>query len=288
MEFKAKDRRLEGETLLRQCQLAELYILDVFVEICEKYDLKYFLDAGTLLGAARHGGFIPWDDDIDVGMPRKDYDRFLKLATKALPPNLLVTPSDEYEGIGSFAKIYDRSSFFCERESSAQEPCGIFIDIFPYEEIPKLPDCIGRPLIRLCNMAFINVRVHRRLHHRTILGIFLSGIKALVWNLIYLATRATFSLLKLFCHRVWRYTPGASFWTYHAGFEKRDLFPFGKVEFEGKAYSSPRNIDVHLTHFYGDWRTPPPPEKRVWHHASVISLTQAPDAPWAREYQGGK
>lgn len=286
MEFKAKDRRLEGETLLRQCQLAELYILDVFVEICEKYNLRYFLDAGTLLGAARHGGFIPWDDDIDVGMPREDYDRFLKIAAKVLPDNLLVTPSKEYEGVGSFAKIYDRSSFFCERDSCAQEPCGIFIDIFPYEEIPHLPARIGRPLARLCNSAFINVRVHRRLHHRTITGIFVSWLKAVVWNSIYLATHLAFSVLKLFRHRVWRYTPGTSFWTYHDGFEYDDLFPLGTVEFEGKSYSSPHDVNVQLAHFYGDWRTPPSLEKRVWHHASVISLERAPESPWARPYKG--
>lgn len=282
MEFKAKDRRLEGETLLRQCQLAELYILDVFVEICEKHNLQYFLDAGTLLGAARHGGFIPWDDDIDVGMPREDYDRFLKLAADALPENLLVTPSKEYEGVGSFAKIYDRSSFFCERESCAQEPCGIFIDIFPYEEIPLLPARIGRPLALLCNTAFINVRVHRRLHHRTISGIFLSGLKALVWNSIYIITRLIYASLKLFRPRVWRYTPGTLFSVYHDGFESGDLFPLGSIAFEGSQYSAPRNVEVQLTHFYGDWRELPPEEKRLW-HASIICPSEAPNAPWVRE-----
>lgn len=63
-------------------------ILKIFHMICEKEDLKYILDFGTLLGAIRHKGFIPWDDDLDVSMPRKDYEKFLKVASKYLPENM--------------------------------------------------------------------------------------------------------------------------------------------------------------------------------------------------------
>lgn len=284
MEFKAKDRRLEGETLLRQCQLAELYILDVFVEICEKYNLRYFLDAGTLLGAARHSGFIPWDDDIDVGMPRVDLKRFLEVAPKELPETLFVTPNEEYEDVGSIYKIRERTSFFCDINTNSQEPCGLYIDIFPYEEVPYLPDKIGRPLTQLCKEAFLNAWIHRRLHHRTIAGIFDSFVKALIWTSLYYLTRSAFALLKACCHKVWRYTPGVFYNTYHSGFEAEDVYPLGFVKFEGKQYRAPRNVDNHLTHFYGNWRELPPPEKRQW-HASIICTTQAPDAPWACKYK---
>lgn len=282
MEFKAKDRRLEGDTLLRQCQLAELYILDVFVEICEKYDLKYFLDAGTLLGAVRHGGFIPWDDDIDVGMPREDLKKFLEVAPKELPETLFVTPNKDYEDVGSIYKIRDRTSFFCDIHTNSQEPCGVYIDIFPYEEIPLLPDWFGRPLTQLCRDAFLNAWIHRRLHHRTIVGVFVSGIKASVWTSLYYLSRGIFALFGLFCHKVWRYTPGAFYNTYHSGFEAKDVFPLKPIAFEDKQYLAPCNVDNHLAHFYGDWRKLPPEEKREW-HASIICPTQAPNAPWARK-----
>ena len=72
------DERLSGGTVLRQAQLVMLRILRVFDAICKKHSLTYWLDAGTLLGAARHGGFIPWDDDIDVMMPLADYEHFCK------------------------------------------------------------------------------------------------------------------------------------------------------------------------------------------------------------------
>ena len=79
------DERLKGDTVLRQAQLVMLRILRVFDAICTKHSLTYWLDAGTLLGAARHGGFIPWDDDIDVMMPLSDYEKFCTLAEKELP-----------------------------------------------------------------------------------------------------------------------------------------------------------------------------------------------------------
>ena len=71
-----------NKDLLRQVQLIQLEILKDFVKVCNKYNLQYFLDGGTLLGAVRHKGFIPWDDDLDVAMPRKDYDKFCKIASR--------------------------------------------------------------------------------------------------------------------------------------------------------------------------------------------------------------
>ena len=70
---------------LRQLQLYELNLLKTFADICEKNNLRYYMIGGTILGAVRHKGFIPWDDDIDIGMPREDYIRFLEIAQKSLP-----------------------------------------------------------------------------------------------------------------------------------------------------------------------------------------------------------
>ena len=69
---------------LRRLQLVELDILRDIDKVCREHGIRYFLDSGTLLGAVRHGGFIPWDDDVDLGMPRHDYERFLEIAPRAL------------------------------------------------------------------------------------------------------------------------------------------------------------------------------------------------------------
>ena len=77
---------MEIDSRLRKLQMAELEILKEFVRLCEAHGLQYYLVGGTLLGAVRHKGFIPWDDDIDVAMPRGDYDRFSQIAPKELDP----------------------------------------------------------------------------------------------------------------------------------------------------------------------------------------------------------
>ena len=138
-----KDRRLEGETTLRQCQLVQLHLLYVFDAICKEYNLTYFLGGGTLLGAMRHGGFIPWDDDLDVGMPRKDYKKFLKIAPKVLPKDVILQCQETHPwSVVAFAKLRDAYSFYCEMDSTIRtsDNLGIFIDIFPYDEMPKIKD----------------------------------------------------------------------------------------------------------------------------------------------------
>lgn len=283
MEFKAKDRREEGDTPLRRAQLAELYILDVFVEICEKYKLSYFLAGGALLGAMRHGGFIPWDDDIDIAMPIDDYRRFLSVAEKELPENLLLAPGSEYSGRHPMGKIYDRTSFFCEVDTDVRYPCGIYIDIFPQSKQPVLPHRVGYGMMKLAGLAWISLREHLTLHHHSVSGIFISWMKACVWTCVYWGIVGLSKLLGLFLPTRWHDPLGFLTRYYHDGFTDEDLFPTSTVTFEGQTYAAPRNVEGYLRALYGNWRELPPPEKREW-HASIICPTQAPNAPWARPY----
>lgn len=283
MTFNAKDRRLEGATPLRQCQLTQLYLLEVFAEICDEHNLKYFLDAGTLIGAMRHKGFIPWDDDLDVGMPEKDYKKFLTIAEKELPEGILLQTPKKYPGVPvPYAKLRDRYSFYCEPNSVVQLPCGIFMDIFPFVKYPKLPLSVTGVIGKWCYYSWISECVYRTRQNGSVIGVFFSSCKALAWYLIYLASKGLFNLLTLFSKHVLKYSPEIGWWDY-PGFEESDIFPLVKREFEGRMFYTPKDSDKFLTTRYGDWRTPPSEAARRIHH-SIICPTQAPEVPWAMKY----
>ena len=108
---------------LRDVQLQELRILEAFDGICNKAGLSYFFVSGTLLGAMRHNGFIPWDDDIDVGMLPEDYRRFSRIAASMLPRHLAYHAENENGSWLGFAKISDGE---------------LDIDVFPFEPKPNL------------------------------------------------------------------------------------------------------------------------------------------------------
>ena len=116
----------------------ELNLLVCFKEICEKHKLDYFLTGGTLLGAVRHKGFIPWDDDIDVGMPREDYETFLRVASSCLPDGIfLQTRKTDPEVPFNFAKLRDSRTTFIETSIKDLDiNHGVYIDIFPIDYFP--------------------------------------------------------------------------------------------------------------------------------------------------------
>lgn len=129
MEYKA------GE--LRRLQLTLLEIVKDIDRVCRENGIRYFLEGGSCLGARRHGGFIPWDDDVDLGMVRADYDRFLEVAPGALGEGYVVVhPGNEDRLAGQFAKVWKRGTVFATEETiEAGIPQGIFVDIFPYDEV---------------------------------------------------------------------------------------------------------------------------------------------------------
>lgn len=283
MEHSIEDRRLEGDTLLRQCQLTQLYLLEVFADICDKHNLRYFLDAGTLIGAMRHKGFIPWDDDLDVGMPEKDYKEFLKIADRELPEGILLQTPKKFPGTKEpCARLRDRYSFYCEQSTNVELPSGIFIDIYSFVKYPKLPLSFTGPIGKLCYYAWISERVHRTRLNSSIVGVFVSGVKALAWRFLYVFSKLIFRSLTLCSKTVLKYSPEMGWWDF-PGAEESDVFPLVKREFEGGMFYTPNDSDKFLTIRYGDWRTPPPEGSRRIHH-SIICPTQAPDTPWAKKH----
>ena len=120
---------------MKRIWAVELDMYLSFAEICEKYGLKYFVLGGTMLGAVRHNGFIPWDDDLDVGMLREDYEKFLRLATKEIKhPLFLQTPYNDPESFLSWAKIRNSTTTAVSRVTSHRRfNQGLFLDILPLD-----------------------------------------------------------------------------------------------------------------------------------------------------------
>lgn len=264
------DRRREGEDVLRQCQFVQLHLLYVFDAICRELGLKYFLSGGSALGAARHRGFIPWDDDLDVGMPMKDYKIFVQKARCFLPKDtILVTPKDIPFTANPFSKLRDTGSYYCEcrPDIATSDPSGIYLDIFPYEEMPE----IGRPLQVLLKTLISSswYRMHY-FYNNCRWGVLMSLICAplgFLANALHLAARALTGALK-FCFPC--KTTFLMFETiYKHSYKTADIYPLKKLQFEDGEFPVPGNIDAYLAAQYGDWRQVPPPEKRP-RHARII------------------
>ena len=124
---------------LKSLQSKELEMLEAIHSACEALGVRYVIMHGTLLGAVRHKGFIPWDDDIDICMPREDYDLFVKQGAEYLPSNLIIQHSlNEAECPNLFAKVRDaKTTFLHEEHVDLNINQGVFVDVFPIDRIKK-------------------------------------------------------------------------------------------------------------------------------------------------------
>ncbi len=138
IDHEALRQRFNPEgSLLRRMQHRMTEMLVEIDKICRRHDLKYWLCSGTLLGCVRHGGYIPWDDDLDIEMLRVDYEKLLKILPEELPEHLkLQTPDTDSGYFFQFAKVRDTRSYMEETNDYDRifQFKGIFIDIFPYEK----------------------------------------------------------------------------------------------------------------------------------------------------------
>ena len=116
---------------------ASLVCVSVFSEICERHNLKWWADWGTLLGAYRHQGFIPWDDDIDIGMLREDYEKFSAIATKSLGDCFIWQSwHNDTSYALPFGKVRRKNTVYIEEKGTSDGECGFYVDIFPFDNAP--------------------------------------------------------------------------------------------------------------------------------------------------------
>jgi lipopolysaccharide cholinephosphotransferase len=253
----------EGSNL-RKAQMRMLEILTAFDEICNRNNIPYFLDGGTLLGARRHGGFIPWDDDIDVKILQKDYNRLIKALEKELPPQYKVqTRKTDKNYFFDFAKVRDTKTYYREDQNESHDfkYTGAYIDIFTIE--PLFSVYIKRKMDRIRN------RFMFRAGSKNIFGwIFNTSIMGLLYPLYFVRKYVVRFLRKFIKTDTYYHSPGSIVTQCH---KLNEIFPLKKISFEGKMFNAPKDVDAVLTRFYGkDFMTLPPPEKRAIHASEII------------------
>jgi len=269
----------QNRTQAQRLKRVELSLLQAFVSVCDRLQLRYFLLGGTLLGAVRHKGFIPWDDDIDIGMPRQDFERFLSRAQAYLPEEyFLQTHKTDPMFPFCHAKLRDSRTTFIEKSVAHLDMHhGVYIDIFPLDFCPE-----GK----LSRLAFMLKRQLLFLRVRPVFAIPACQRRCAVLELGAKAAAALLSLkYKSYgealeaLEDLYRKTPSSRFVANFCGaYGRREIVPADCFKeavclpFEGMQLAAPKEYDRYLRHIYGEYLTLPPEEKRLPHRVDVIDL----------------
>lgn len=264
----SKNIRLEGE-LLKQLQKVELGILCDVADFCDAHGIQYFLSSGTLLGAIRHKGFIPWDDDIDISMPRKDFEKFLSLRDQ-LPKELecVATRFTHQYPIG-IVKIRKKGTVMKEpKMENLQINHGVWIDVFPIDRV----DSIRFLKIRALCVNLLTTAIYYKLG-------LVADIKHSTRFVCKTLTHFGIERLDKLRTQVMSFeenTRGKYYTNFVSNlgynkllFSETVLFPLSQIEFENRMFSAPGDCDCWLKQAYGDYWQLPPAEEQVNRHKIV-------------------
>ena len=286
--MKRYEERKEYEPeVLEKLHKVQLKMLEDFINSCEKHNLTYFMVYGTAIGAIRHQGFIPWDDDIDVGMLRKDYDKFLTIFPQEMGKKYnLLTPKIDGRYACTVTHIQKKGTKFIS-EMSKDLKCeqGIFMDIFPFDNVAKgkkqqlrqmrmtyfwgkllFLSRTGNPIIPLKGMSKVVAGFACKIIHRMLKLFRISS------GFIY----------RKYVEAATQYNDSDMCGEYITSFEyagclkdkikAKDLFPLKAVPFEYLMVKIPQNNHEFLKKVYGDYMKLPPENERVNHMPLVIDF----------------
>ena len=274
------EQKTENQNDLRKLQLVELDILKEFLRICKKHHLRYYALGGTLLGAVRHEGFIPWDDDIDVGMPRPDFRRFEKIAEKELPEYLHYCSFKKTKGYHHYVpRITDSRVKVIDESAAVDAEKEAWIDIFPLDGMPgnkylRKFHCF-RLLIARARVNYslfstnVDLKRKRPLHEQ----ILINAGKILPVEKIFRTDRE----LKRLDRMMQKYSYDSSpYLVNFMGIHKlKEMFHrkhYGKgadYPFEDISLRGPKDYDFVLRQMYGEYWNPPSAQEMNHHNTRI-------------------
>lgn len=271
------DIRHTGDTTLRQAQLVMLRMLCIVDDICKRHNLKYWLCSGTLLGAVRHKGFIPWDDDLDICMLREDYESFLTIAQEEFPADMLIQTRELdklYDYLPLPCKVRDKNSLIIsEGLENKRYNMGLFIDIFPADRY------------HLDKKLFSKEKRKKEYFFILAKGIDqeLSRNKSFTRKLISYSSPIFKLLAKKYLREIKKdininkglgtncYIGHGLDTPWRRYFDYSEIFPLQQATFEGYSFFVPNNTHSYLCELYGEtYMTPPPEKDRISKHAKIL------------------
>lgn len=252
------------ENDLTVLRIAQLRMLDILLEvdkICKKHEIKYWIACGTLLGAIRHKGFIPWDDDLDIELEYQDYIKLLKILKNELPKKyILHNFSTDKNFIYPYSKVRELDSIIIEQNNAGHnyKYKGLFVDIFPVENGKNM---ISRKISAFLQsiLLYVGHRSNDKYNIKLLLLIFLRFI---VFTM--------FKVFRFFNHgNIKNTSPTYGIAEFHS-FGKKVIYPLGKVSFENCEFPCPNDCDQYLSIVYGkDYMTLPPEQDRICHAEKI-------------------
>ena len=264
---------------LKKIHEVEVEILDEIDRVCKQYDIKYFFVGGTLLGAVRHKGFIPWDDDIDIAMLREDYNKFIKvcLDDKVLSEKYFLHSSETDKNYWlPYIKVRKNTTTFCEKDLiNVNTHKGIFVDIFPYDNVKyrfsiflKIRGLVVRSIIQT---IFVKKKICKfnECHNKKIVFLmqFLPS-KMLIKLRNYLMLKDNNKNAKEITAFCGAYNIIAE------TLKKEEIFPLQEISFEKKKYPCYKNTNYYLKKIYGDYMTLPKKSNRKAHMPEIVDFNK--------------
>lgn len=263
------------EMTLEEIKKREFDILCLIDDICKQENIRYTLIGGTLLGAVRHKGFIPWDDDIDISMPRPDYNKFMNYCVNHdLPIKFLSHETDSnYKDI--FAKVYDKETRIDEQIVNRYGfECGVYVDVYPVDglgdSVEEALECFNKSKFNRELLNAANWKKYSRSKTRPLYFEFIR-FPFFVLSRFVNPDKLINKIEKTYINKDF---DKSKFVAAVAGsYREKEIMPsevylsFQSIEFEGKQFSAICNYDIWLKKIYGDYMKLPPLEKQVTHHS---------------------